>query len=349
MNAKVEDKKDTKKYTDEEVEQLANDDMQSGFDRARGVEPKEEETVAKTAATEEAPPDDQDDESDVAKAAEAAQKFQEGLPERMRKLEGTIGGMVQNVEGMIEKAIKSTAGKPAAEAPSQTEISDALEDPEAMEELMSQYPAFEPIGKEMRAMRKLVAEQTSLIDEKFATSEQQQQEQSEKIDRERHDQDQFSALDTEHKGWRETIASDDFLEFALDGGPSAEDYQNVSNLYATAHANRTSPKEADDIVLGYTKQFPEWWVSKGVKIFGDIDASIQILSDFKGNSNDADGDDDKTVITDAEKEEAKRRRRLKRRDTTVIVDGKSGKSATGLTDNEAFNAGFDKVRKNTQL
>lgn len=336
-----------KEYTDEEVAELEAKSMQSGFDRVMGDEPTV--TTDKVATKEEAPPDEKPDSeaeaSEEAKAAEeakaeetakaATQKLQDGLPDRLRKIEGTLGGILNSVESTIKKAMSESTAK-AADLPSQKEIVAALKDPEAMATLIDGYPEFAPLSDEAKDMRQELAKQDSRVDEKIAASEQKVQKEA----KERQDAAAIAELDSNHEGWLETAHSDEFKEWALEGGPSLAGYNYVTDLAGTAQAKGETSQEADIIVKAWARDFPDWWSNKGTNLFGDIKDSLTILDEYKADSK------DDSTITDVEKEEAKRLRRQKRKESTTTVDGKPSSPAPGLNDLEAFNFGFDKINKN---
>jgi hypothetical protein len=320
MNIEDERNTDDKLYTDEEIQELEDKSLTAGFDRVRGeIAP----TADAAAAEEETLPDTMTD---------IAQKVQAGLPDRLRRLEGTIGGMTERVERSIETAISKLATAPAAaktDEPSQADIVTALKDPAAMEELMTEYPAFAPVGDEMKALRQELA----MVDGKISASEERIAT-KQTADRKAAEQNQEQiALEAVHgTDWLQTANSVEFIGYALEDGPSAENYQYIQQMYANARANQTGSPEADRVVNGWSTEYPGWWVNRGANLFGDTQGAIEILSQFKAK-------DGRPGVDLAAK--AKRQRRTA---TSTVVDGKSG-SPTAQSENERFNIGFNRVNQ----
>ena len=202
---------------------------------------------------------------------------------------------------------------------------------------MEDYPAFAPVGVELKAMNETIAGMDTKIDTKIAESEQRTSQRTQHEARQREERDEMAQLNKVHPGWVKDVGEDQFKDWALDGGPSKEGYNRVVQLSQAAQQEGKTSPEADTIVATWRDAFPDWWQSRGSNLFGDIQGSITLLNQYKGKEDlsSLSGDE----LTDADL------RRKKRLASTTTVDGKSGRAAAGKNDKEAFKSGFDKVMK----
>jgi len=318
------------KFDEDEIVALETQSFNAGFDEGMGDVLPDEETLESAEPQE--PEQDADEEKAAVKATEAIEK----LTKQVQSLQGAAGSVKQQIEQGVQKALEQhAASTPAPTAgPTDEEVKVAMANEEAMSTLMEDYPAFAPVAEALKAMREALAGQNSVIDSKIAESEQRLYgKQQQKVQESKQEQEQ-QALNDAHSDWMDIVQSDEFKTFALEDGPSIEDYDHVSQLMGAAQAEGKTSQEADNALNAWTRQHPDWWAKKGVKLFGDTSSSIEILDQYR--------DKDKPATPVPDDLEAERRK--KRIASTTTVRGKSGR-ATVKNDNDAFSSGFDKIHR----
>ena len=253
----------------------------------------------------------------VEAAKQAAQdKFYDELPEKIRKLEGNVGGMFNKLNSVLE--IAKTKG--SGEVPTERQITQALKDPKAMEKLVKDYEDFKPVQDELQYLQSQMS--------KFVTADQVLQQVEDRNVKLR----EVIALDTRHPGWESVINTDEFITHVLQGGPTKEEYSRYNKLL-----NSKVPADqaaATKIEQQWSYQHAKWWGEVGADyIGGTVDKSIQILDEFKASRETS------TTANDTAK---KKEKRLK---GAITPQGSGAAVTTGINDDEAFSRGFNKVHK----
>lgn len=318
----------------ETAEMLAEESMNAGFERIsddHGID---------------APLETDDDQDDLQAELEALRSFKNEATERLDKatqkiqsLEGFKGSIKQQINHGVKKALEEMNLSPGGGgAPSQEEIDAAMVDSDALNSLIEEYPSFAPMAKAIESMNARIDKLGS------ATPPQESQPASEPTDG-----PDFSQLDEFHPGWRQTVDSDNFKDYVLEGGPIRSDYNEVVADFRSGDPDRIAIAGA--LVEGWVTAMPEWWESTGKRLFGGPDASKTLLDEYadrgkepkNDQQNDAkDGDDQEIDDLEAQKNSS-RKERIHR--TAAPPKTRGGVPATGLNDNEAFEAGFNKVNK----
>lgn len=333
--------------SDEEAEAA----FKAGFERVEGEssnEDEEEELEEEVA--------DEESEVDVAAAiAAAAEKTEseraeqeasekakaiEALPNRMRNIEGHIGG----IKSALEKLQTAQAAAPVITADSTKEerkIAASLKNPKAMEEMVEELDELRPVLDELQAIREDMAalgqaspaldEVSRKMDELSRRSEQAERQHPIDIEQAK----ELAKLELKHSNWKEDTSSAEFKQFLLNGGPSENDYdlQHQMEMEGTEDAQR----QAQEMMMGWAQKHPDWWVSKGHKVFSShADDNIALLDSFHEN---------KEGRTRKEAEEAEERKKRERLEGAITPKGTQVSATTGLSDRQAFKKGFDRVRR----
>jgi hypothetical protein len=192
----------------------------------------------------------------------------------MREQGGVIGGMKDQVARM-SNAARTTAAAQGAAAPSKEQIEAATKNSEKWTDLKEKYPewaeAFE--GQisitEQRILGKIPKIDPDAIrnDAVKASSESARTEVS-----------QFKAvipLYVKYPEWETTINTPEFMNHALSGGPSAEEYAAYKQL------EQSQPAKAGETLNELIRRFPNWWSEKGSKIFSpSATDAISLLDSF---------------------------------------------------------------------
>jgi hypothetical protein len=312
-----------------EAEQQALEKQESeagfgaGFAKVRGYEPPAEvkaEVKAETKPEEKAEADGAEKAAtDAEKAAEAKDPVQQALSEinaklgaldkiehRLKSAEGRIGAMQEGA-----KAAKAAVNA-GHEAPSQAQIETAAKSGEKWEAIKKDFPEW-----------------AAAMDERLAAIAAKPQQSSIDVEAMRRDlvdeTEKRMVLTVKHPDWRTAIKAPEFKSWLIEGGPTAEEFDQQKQL------ERTEPQKAEQMVQSFARQYPEWWVARGAKLFSDsIENDIQLLDAFKARASapETKGKQEKT-------------RRLERATTP------NGVPATGpavLPDDAGFSRGFAKAR-----
>ena len=333
MTEKTDDQeKEEKEYTEDEIAVLSEASFNAGFDDVMGDKPEEEtlETGPETS------PDKHDEEAAEEPIKEPikepAPDALAKLTEQFEKLQGRVGSVRQQIDEGIKAGVQKAISEQAARIPGPTDaqVKIAIDNEEAMNALIEDYPAFAPMAEQLKAVREAFTEQNasidSKIDTKFAESQQRlQAEHQQGVQAQQHDAQQ-QAMAEAHSDWMEVIQSDDFHAFALDNGPSVEDYRAVSALMNQSGTSQ----EADRTVFAWARQYPQWWSATGANLFSSGSAgSITLLDQYR----------DKDKPNDLEAERIKRRTAS----TTTVIGKPQGRTTDKNVEHDAFLSGFDKV------
>ena len=311
------------------AQQIANDDMESGFRKARG---------------EDEPTDDSEDEEvDVNTELSALRAFQieatsklDKATKKIQGLEGFKGSMKQQIEQGVSRALDAIKLKGGSEAPTSADIEAAMYDSQALKDLAEEFPSFAPMAKAIEALNSKIDGAASKLGPESKPVEPEGESTESGVD--------LSELNEAHPTWRTDVASEEFKEFALEGGPSISDYDKVVLRYQSGNSKMIT--DANEVVDQWRVDMPEWWESIGSKLFGGVDGNLSILNDFvdrpaKVPVNVGDKDNRDTMSAE-ERRNLSRQKRIRR---SVAPEGKGGAPATGINDTEAFERGFNKAKK----
>lgn len=340
-------------------EKDADAQFSAAFDKARGVKPEDdkpegEKTVKAEKADDESGKDDRDDkgaaapaaaEAKPAAAASAADEW-EGVPKvvrdrlqaldtmstRMRNVEGHIGGLNGTLQ-QLAKAGKTAATDKGAASPTDAQVEAAINDDEQFAELKKQYPEW-AVGIE-KQMSVIVARAEKEILKKVQPID---------ADAMRNDARKVAAqtsqsleevipLYVKHPAWKKDINSPEFMEFALTGGPTKEEFAEFKQLESSNAA------KAAERVNEFIRKYPNWWSDKGSRfIEGDVDESISLLDAY------AEHRAAKAASTDTPAEKSRREEKNQQRLKAATVPKGSQRPPTPgvISDNEAFERGFNK-------
>lgn len=304
--------------------QIANDDLEAGYRKARGEDIEDP---------------DEEEELDVNSELEALRTFRDEANSKLEKatkkiqsLEGFKGSIKQQIEQGVRKALDEMGPRVSENngAPSDEQIEAAMYDPEALKALTEEYPSFAPMAKSIEALNAKIDQ----LGSKGQSNQQQRSEPEAEVD--------LSDLDKAHPSWREDVATREFKEFALDGGPDISDYEQVAGSFSSKDQNAIA--EAEAAVEDWRQFYPEWWDEHGSRLFGGIKGSLSLLDDYaKASKSEPEGDKDNRdeELSSEERRNLSRQKRIRR---TVTPDTKGGAPATGMNDAEAFARGFQKAR-----
>lgn len=258
------------------------------------------------------------------KAAKEREDFIAELPATVRKLQGQIGGLTSKLQEAV-KAAKAAPG--AGDKLADADIKAAIASPEAMQKLLEDFPEFQPVADELAAIRK-VTESISKGDEKVDAAA-LRSEIAADTEARIAEAVEMTKLDLQRPGWKDTIQQPTFLDFAVDGGPSKEEYQQFLGL-------DESSQEAKDMMFRWATEHTTWWVEKGKKMCSPrAEDAVALVTQFDEHQKTA----GKKV--DPAERRRKNQQRLARAAQPV---GTSGMPPARKSDHDAFRAGFEKIR-----
>jgi hypothetical protein len=310
--------------TEEEVTAKADEDFAAGFNKATGEEEVQTETPAADAAGATA---DTDSDAEAKTSEEAADAADENATQ-FRSLNAKYGGMasaLKRLDAKIDEKLaqyESMTPPAGTQVPTAEEMNAALKDPEKMTSLVERYEDFAPIQDELAHLHNRIGEQQ-------VTPEQINAMVSQRVE--------TSKVDDAHPGWEETMGVPEFKTYCLAGGPTTEEYDEVAGLEGAA-ARESDPTRQrglyDQFHHGlnvFQTAYPTWWDAKGEDVFSSKAANtIRLFDGFKSQIS-AQGN------ADPQSEAQQRLRENIKPQTT------SGRVSTGVSNEDAFSSGFDKV------
>ncbi len=307
----------------------------AGFQNVQSEETAEE-TPAKqsAAAAQEQPPAEPvadapaqpDDAGQAAEAATEYEKIMEGLSTRMRNLEGRMGGTMSKLDAIAEKMQPQP---PATDQQPPTEAQQAQDEQEQNEadlkKLLDDYPELKPVVDRLLGMNERLATLSGQPAQPGITAEQVSAVAASVTD----ERLEAKRLDDKHEDWRQVVKTNEWITFALEGGPTIQDYMAFNKM----------PEQAqNEILTQWQTTMPEWWDKKGKGIFSfNATDAIRLLDDYKNQG--------KQQQASQQRQEQQRRTQKKLR-AAVMPTGTGGEAVTGaLSDEEAFAAGFKNVNQ----
>jgi hypothetical protein len=256
-------------------------------------------------------------------AAKPADDPLEAMSNRLRNLEGNLGGIMNKLNTMT--------AAPAAmrkDQPTQKEVQRALTDPQQMERLVKEFPEFKPVVEGFKATQAELARIQKSIDGIPKEAPKQQV----------FDQNEIREtvkLDTLHPDWEEVTRSDDFFKFSLTGGPPAAEYLQQQKI------EQTDPDAAVRVINSWAQRYPDWWADKGYALFSTRAAdSSKLLTKYKESTTQVSAEEQKREA-DALRKQTNQQRLARAKTPT----GTGAAPDAGVSDNEAFRRGFQKVRR----
>lgn len=322
----------TTEQQDAAAEQAA---AQAAFSQARTGETPAEvieqtEAPAKTAAEIEA---DEKAESE-AQEKEAEQRWLEGAPKsvresltaisgvtgRLRNIEGHIGGL-KHVTNELRTAMTSAKAEVTAaggEAPTDTQVAAAKGDMTKWNAMKEDFPEW---WEAMEQRLQNVKGGGQVVDLDAVRNQVRAEVASEM---------QVDFLDTHRDGWQETLNKQEFKDYVLDGGPSAERFEEMKAL------DKTDRVKADALFKEVQQEFPDWWKAKGRAFFSEkAKDAIKLLDGFEATSKtqtpaDVPARNDNKARLEAAVAPTKANSRIQSRET--------------ITEEEAAKAAFNRVR-----
>lgn len=332
--------KDKEQQSAEEIEEQAKQDFASGFDSVNGstsdedagsekveegtseaideadgvTESEEDEEATDEQDSGEKPDDGSEDNEDEVKVKPESE-IDEQLSRRLRNLEGHIGGLKQQLKDL------ATAKAAAGDGPSQDQITEALADEEAMQQLVEEWPSFKPFADTLKNVSQKVDQLTQLSNNNASESFSR----NEIIEETR----EVVALDVAHPGWQKVVKGDDFVDWLVEGGPSLNDY------YRMKAYEEVAGDKADAMIETWRTTYPEWWDKKGVGVYGDsTESSIKVLNEFSEYK------ESKAPPSTPKPKPNKRQERLAR----AATPESGGSHERGESDHGAFVSGFNKTK-----
>jgi hypothetical protein len=301
--------------TEEEVIAQADADFAEGFNKASGEEEVKDLVPAADAAGATSDADSEAGASEEPLVDENAKSF--------RSLNAKYGGMASALKRLDAK-IDALSTPPAAEksVPTADEMNAALKDPDKMASLVSRYEDFTPIQDELAYLHNRIGEQR-------VTPEQ--------IDALVTQRVETSKVNDAHPGWEETMAVPEFKTYCLDGGPTTEEYDEVAGLENAAVKESDPTRQQglyDQFHHGlnvFQTAYPTWWEAKGEDVFSSKAANTIRLFDGYKSQDSAQGN------ADPQREAQQRLRE------GIAPRSTSGRVSTGVSNEDAFTGGFDKV------
>lgn len=322
----------TEDKTEVEQEELtpeeAQADFKSGFDRILG----DDDATAEEAAAPVQPEEDPESEEAKAKAKIAAdrEKFLDGLPARIRGLEGQVGGL----KGQLNQAIKEVTAKAATspETPSNRQVQSALNDPAAYADLVEDYPGFKPVLDELRVTRQTIDGLQEQVQTLSASKSEPAAAAAPASQPESREEDKLTQA---HPDWQRIAKDPEFNKWALEGGPSAADYKEVVTTL------KADPERGQELLKKFQSDHADWWNEKGTRLFGPTaEDSIEIIDKYKARSKPKPAP--APAPDPAKQEQLRRQRRLS---AAVTTEGTGSSPVVSVTDQQAFSRGFSKVIK----
>lgn len=233
-------------------------------------EPTETTKTEEPTKTEDAP---------AAAAPEAIKDEWEGVSPKLRQMlegiDGRIGGLTNDLkrtEGRVG-ALQSAAdtakhvSNAGGDAPTQDQVKQAAASSEKWKKLQEDFPDWTEAMDE-----RLAAVQTQRVDVDAIRTEI-----GGRVERSVSKVRELIKVDLKHPDWETTINTPEFKAFVLEGGPSKERYNEMKALEAT------DPRKADEMVNGFTREFPEWWGAKGAAMFGNsAKDALKLLDGYAG-------------------------------------------------------------------
>lgn len=258
---------DTGSATSAVKQTVANIDQPAGDDSTKASSTEQPAAGDKSAA------------ADTSQAGKQEPDRIAAMEERMNKWMRDVGGVVGNVKDQLNRmsnAARTTATAAGAASPTKEQVEAAANDAQAWNELKEKYPEWgDAIEQQMNVVEQRVLGKVPKVDVDAIRND---------ILKSANESSQLTAQQIEerlplyikHPTWKKDINSQEFMDFALTGGPTKEEYAEYKQLETSNAA------KAAELVNEFIRKHPQWWSDKGSKFFeGSIDDSISLLDSFQ--------------------------------------------------------------------
>lgn len=231
------------------------------------------------------------------------------LQRKYKRMEGRLASVQSKLDKLNQTVGQQTGGETADQQAERQQLLKHLED---IDKSVAEFQELAPVKQELEVLAQKVEEL-------------KQSSPSVDIDRVINEK----LLQIHHPNWKEVASSDEFRSFMLEGGPSREEYAE----YARFLNNPSTADQAAEYVSDWQKDYPDWWNDKGQGLFSEdpVD-SITALDRFEEHRN--------GILQNQRNRETQQQRIQRRLRSNIVPQGTSGVSATGLSDDEAFERGF---------
>lgn len=306
-----------KDSADEPTESNEDEGGEAGADENSSTGKSSGSETAKSGegADEEADAESEGDSSAAKSGKQAGDQID--YQKEFNRLHSRFGSLLQKVN-MLEQQGSARSAKSEPKAPTSKQVQAALKNKEKFDELLSDYPMFEPIMNEFQDLRR-EASQAGVTKEV-----------RDQIVRDATNEALYlfeaNALNKEHSDWKEQVRSDDFKNWSFENGPSL----NERAMFDRAR----NDSEQGALIKTWAELYPEWWDDIGQRLFSDRPSDIHSVMDrYRERSMSANSGQ----VADKSKTQERNKRRLEQ----ALSPGGSGESPTrGLSDDEAFERGF---------
>ena len=300
----------------------------AGFKKARGEETAPDETPPAT--------DPEPDAGKIeSKPVETEPDEKQKLNDRLRRIEGHIGGLKSQV---ISLASARDAANEAAEAtrqegspaPNRAQVRAAFLDSEKFKKLKAEFPDWaDALEEGLLTVSQSQSPAPAAIVQPDPVDTQAIVNQARELAR----------IDIKHENWEGTVKSDDFLAFANRDGPTQDEraaltsWQHASlNPSLSEDDRQTAMLNADALLHECIRRYPNWWSERGNLMFSNRpEDAIKLLDAYEADRQ------------EKAKQESKRQRDQNRLKTALTPAGSGGEPDRGISDNEAFKRGFKRA------
>jgi flagellin-like hook-associated protein FlgL len=321
--------------------------LNAGFEKVRpkaitespDATPKTEQTAIDPAAVAKAAEDKKAEEAAAQAAAAEAEKERERvyfeslpasvrqqheslakLPDRLRNIEGHIGGLKSAVQAAAEASKTATAA--GKEAPTQEQVAAAGSSGPKWEKMKEDFPDWAEAFEERIAAQAANAPKGAAVD-----VEGLRKDISGEVSGALDAAEERAVLRIKHPDWKTKVNTPDFKAWTLAGGPSVEEYATYKSL------DKTDPAKAQEMKQGFATKHKAWWDEKGASMFSaSADDAAKLLDGFDAHT--------KAAATAA----AKKGTQQSRLERAIPVRGSGAPPAPSNDDANAFRNGFNKVR-----
>jgi len=338
---------DGEQLTEEEAEQKAAGDFNKGFSRVappaadtsadagkKDTEETDEEKAAQEAKDKAAQEEAEQKEAEAQAEQERLEKEKETFLEtgstRIRKVEGQVGDIKDLVTGLNRKLDELTKSGGATQK-DKDEMAAELPSEEEIKELLEQYGEFKPLADKVEALRTRL-DSMQAPESGYVSMEAHQA----AIKQTRQETRELAKLDAKYGDWETTVDSEEFISFAMAGGPSMEDYIAYKRL-ESPQSDAYDPARAQEILINWTTAHPKWWGERGAVFMTGNTAkdAMPLLDAYAAQKGE-------TRKAAADKKAEEQKRKHKRLEGAITPEGSGGAETTGITDKQAFYRGFDK-------
>lgn len=257
------------------------------------------------------------------------------IPTQIRKLQGQFGTLNRDIKE-AQTAARQQTHAAGSQAPTQAEIDEAAKNEQAWKELEEGYPEWaSALGGQMKLLEKRLESRIPNVNldefgNRILGAVEQRMQANNQVQRE------MGKLDIKHSDWENTINSDDYLNWFLQNGPTAEDFALYKEF------EKSDPAKATAVLNEIIRLHPQWWSEKGSKWFSDhAKDAIDLLDAYtapEAGERKPSGNPPPAPSANSRSE-----RNSKRLERAAVPAGSHAPAPTGISDEEALNVGYKKV------